>query len=230
MFSGLIVETGRVARDPEPTPGGGCRLEVDLSAELVARLPRPASGASVAVSGVCLTIVNLLAISPSAFNPTAFAATFELSPETLARTSLADLRAGAEVNLEPALRMGDPLGGHWVQGHVDGTARVVERREQGEFRILAFSLPGSLERYLVLKGSVTVDGVSLTVSGLNADRFEVALVPHTLVATTLRDLVPGDRVNLEVDVLAKYVERALASRAGSGRAESPELLAPGGWA
>ncbi len=96
--------------------------------------------------------------------------------------------------------------------------------------MLAVSLPESLERYLVLKGSVTVDGVSLTVSGLSTDRFEVALVPHTLAATTLRDLVPGDRVNLEVDVLAKYVERALAAREGSGRAESLDLLAPGGWA
>ncbi len=225
MFSGLIVETGRILSDPEPTPGGGCRLTVELSADRVAGLPSPPLGASVAVSGVCLTIVSLAAISPSAF-----AATFELSPETLARTSLADLRSGAEVNLEPALRVGDPLGGHWVQGHVDGTAIVVDRREQGEFRILAFSFPEPLERYLVLKGSVTVDGVSLTVSKLGADRFEVALVPHTLAATTLRDLVPGDRVNLEVDVLAKYVERALAARLGASPLEPPLLFAPGGWA
>jgi riboflavin synthase len=221
MFSGLILETGRIAGDPEPTPGGGCRLRVDLSAGLVSRLPSPAFGASFAVSGVCLTIVALDPISPDAFR-----AAFDLSEETLARTALGDLSAGAEVNLEPALRVGDPLGGHWVQGHVDGTSTVVDRREQGEFRILAFSLPAALERYLVEKGSVTVDGVSLTVSALTADRFEVALVPHTLAVTTLSRLAPGDRVNLEVDVLAKYVERALAVRAG----QAPLASAVGAWA
>jgi riboflavin synthase len=227
MFSGLILETGRVAGDPEPTPGGGCRLAVDLSADLVSRLASPPIGASLAVSGVCLTIVT---IDPT--GPGRFRATFELSPETLARTALNDLRAGAEVNLEPALRVGDPLGGHWVQGHVDGTAAVVDRREQGEFRILAFSLPEALERYLVEKGSITVDGVSLTISALAADRFEVALVPHTLAMTTLKSLVPGDRVHLEVDVLAKYVERALAARSErAGQALSDAAALPlGAWA
>ena len=227
MFSGLILETGRVAGDPEPTPGGGCRLAVDLSSEVVARLPSPPLGASLAVSGVCLTVVALDPLSSAAFR-----AAFELSPETLARTALGDLRSGAEVNLEPALRVGDPLGGHWVQGHVDGTAVVLDRREQGEFRILAFSLPKAMERYLVEKGSVTVDGVSLTVSRLAADRFEVALVPHTLAVTTLKHLIPGDRVHLEVDVLAKYVERALAARsAPTGEAPPATVGLPwGAWA
>lgn len=230
MFSGLILETGRIAADPEPTPGGGCRLGVDLSADLVARLPSPPLGASLAVSGVCLTVVALDPVAPEVFR-----AAFELSPETLARTALGDLRAGAEVNLEPALRVGDPLGGHWVQGHVDGTATVVDRREQDAFRILAFSLPEALERYLVEKGSVTVDGVSLTVSALATDRFEVALVPHTLAVTTLKHLVPGDRVHLEVDVLAKYVERALAARSErsepAGQAPSASAGLPlGAWA
>ncbi len=227
MFSGLILETGRVAGDPRLTPGDGRRLAVDLSSDLVARLPTPPLGASLAVSGVCLTVVALDPISPAMFR-----AAFELSPETLARTALRDLRSGAEVNLEPALRVGDPLGGHWVQGHVDGTATVVDRREQGEFRILAFSLPEALERYLVEKGSVTVDGVSLTVSALSADRFEVALVPHTLSVTTLKHLVPGDRVHLEVDVLAKYIERALAARSertGPDLAVAP-VLPLGAWA
>lgn len=227
MFSGLILETGRVAGDPEPTPGGGCRLAVDFSPEIVARLPSPPLGASLAVSGVCLTVVALDPVSPSRFR-----AVFELSPETLARTALDDLRAGAEVNLEPALRVGDPLGGHWVQGHVDGTAVVLDRREQDPFRILAFSLPEALERYLVEKGSVTVDGVSLTVSALAVDRFEVALVPHTLAVTTLKHLVPGDRVHLEVDVLAKYVERALASRSARPEEAPPATagLPVGAWA
>ena len=220
MFSGLILETGRVACDPEPSPGGGCRLAVDLSAEIVARLPSPPLGASLAVSGVCLTVVSLDPISASSYR-----ALFELSPETLSRTALGDLRSGAEVNLEPALRVGDPLGGHWVQGHVDGTASVVDRREQDPFRILAFSVPEGMERYLAEKGSVTVDGVSLTVSALAADRFEVALVPHTLAVTTLKHLVPGDRVHLEVDVLAKYVERALAVRAG----QTPPATAGLSW-
>ncbi len=227
MFSGLILETGRVAGDPELAPGGGCRLAVDLSSEVVSRLPSPPLGASLAVSGVCLTVVALDALSSSAFR-----AVFELSPETLARTALGDLRSGAEVNLEPALRVGDPLGGHWVQGHVDGTATVVDRREQDPFRILAFSLPEALERYLVEKGSVTVDGVCLTVSRLAADRFEVALVPHTLGVTTLKHLVPGDRVHLEVDVLAKYVERALAARSVQA-GETPSAMAAlplGAWA
>src|SRR6202035_1672594 len=135
-----------------------------------------------------------------------------LSPETLARTTLGGLRGGDPVNLEPALRMGDPLGGHMVQGHVDGTAEVVGRRDLAEHRVLAFSIPAELAPFLVEKGSITVDGVSLTLSARLPDRFEVALIPHTLEVTTLADLRPGDRVNLEVDVLAKYVHQALASR------------------
>ncbi len=213
MFSGLIVATGRVAFDPQPIEGGGCRLAVDLPAQVIERLPAPALGASLAVSGVCLTIVSLDGLAAS--DLFTHRALFELSPETLDRTTLGHVRAGAEVNLEPALRVGDPLGGHWVQGHVDGTAEVVDRREQGEFRVLAFTLPDALAGYLVEKGSVTVDGVSLTLSALGAGRFEVALVPHTLAVTTLGHLASGARVNLEVDVLAKYVERAVAAREGA---------------
>jgi len=108
--------------------------------------------------------------------------------------------------------MGDPLGGHWVQGHVDGVAEVLGRRDLTDHRVLAFSIPGALSPYLVEKGSVTVDGVSLTVSGLEEDRFEVALIPHTLEVTTLGAREVGDRVNLEVDVLGKYVQRILAQR------------------
>src|SRR6185295_523171 len=179
------------------------RLEIDLSPALAERLP---IGASLAVSGVCLTIVEAVPAGDL------LRVAVELSPETIARTALGGLRAGYEVNLEPALRMGDPLGGHWVQGHVDGTAQVVARRDLDAFRVLGFSIPGDLASYLVEKGSVTVDGVSLTVSALGSESFEVALIPHTLEATTLGSLAPGDRVHLEVDVLAKYVERALAVR------------------
>jgi riboflavin synthase len=175
------------------------RLVLGLSPGLCGRL---GIGDSLAVSGVCLTVTE----------KGTDRVTVELSPETLSRTNLSSLRRDDEVNLEPALRMGDALGGHMVQGHVDGTAEVVDRRDLTEHRILAFSIPEELAPYLVEKGSVTVDGVSLTVSALFPDRFEVALIPHTLEITTLAGRVPGDRVNVEVDVLGKYVYRILAAR------------------
>ncbi len=205
MFTGLVAERGHLIEDPIPSGQGGVRLVLGHSPELGARL---AIGASLAVSGVCLTVTALEGDPPVRSTRS----TVELSPETLSRTTLGGLRRGDEVNLESALRMGDPLGGHWVQGHVDGAARVVDRRDLTDHRVLAFSLPPELEPFLVEKGSVTVEGVSLTVSVLGPDRFEVALIPHTLEVTTLGRLSPGDQVNLEVDVLAKYVHRALASR------------------
>lgn len=178
------------------------RLVLEHSPELGRRLE---IGASLAVSGVCLTITEL----------DEGRSTVELSPETISRTNLGELKSGSEVNLEPALRMGDALGGHMVQGHVDGTASVVDRRDLADHRVLAFSIPPELAPFLVEKGSVTVDGVSLTVSAIPAllpDRFEVALIPHTLEVTTLSRLSPGDRVNLEADVIGKYVYRILAAR------------------
>ncbi len=199
MFTGLVVERGRLISDPVPSGQGGVRLAVEMSPGLAERL---GIGDSVAVSGVCLTVVE----------KGSGQVLVELSPETLARTNLGALRGGDEVNLEPALRMGDALGGHMVQGHVDGTAEVVGRRDLTDHRVLAFSIPPDLAPFLVEKGSVTVDGVSLTVSALRPDRFEVALIPHTLEVTTLSRRVPGDRVNLEVDVLGKYVHRMLAAR------------------
>jgi riboflavin synthase len=199
MFTGLVQERGRLIEDPIPSGQSGVRLIVAMSPGLYGRL---GIGDSVAMSGVCLTVTEKGSDQ----------VTVELSPETLSRTNLGGLRAGDEVNLEPALRMGDALGGHMVQGHVDGTAEVVDRRDLAEHRILAFSIPEELAPYLVEKGSVTVDGVSLTVSALLPDRFEVALIPHTLEITTLAQRVPGDRVNLEVDVLGKYVYRILAAR------------------
>ncbi|MFL6259934.1 MAG: riboflavin synthase [Thermoanaerobaculia bacterium] len=199
MFTGLILERGRLISDPVPSGQGGVRLAVGMSPGLVERL---GIGDSVAVSGVCLTVTERESGQ----------VLVELSPETITRTNLGELRGGDEVNLEPALRMGDPLGGHMVQGHVDATAEVVGRRDLTDHRVLAFSIPADLAPFLVEKGSVTVDGVSLTVSALRPDRFEVALIPHTLEMTTLSLRVPGDRVNLEVDVLAKYVHRMLAAR------------------
>jgi len=199
MFTGLIIERGNLIEDPTPSSQGGVRLTIGLLPELTARL---AIGDSLAVSGVCLTIIDKGTDSVAV----------ELSPETLSCTTLAGLRRGDAVNLEPALRVGDALGGHWVQGHVDGTARVADRRDLTDHRVLAFSIPPELDQLLVDKGSVTVDGVSLTVSALGPDRFEVALIPHTLELTTLSQLTVGDSVNLEMDVLGKYVHRILAAR------------------
>jgi len=199
MFTGIVLERGRLTADPEPSAQGGVRLRLAHSPELGERLEM---GGSLAVAGVCLTVVE---------RGSTWVAV-ELSPETLARTTLGGLETGDDCNLEPPLRAGDPLGGHWVQGHVDATVAVVDRRDLGEHRVLALAAPAGLASYLAEKGSVTMDGVSLTVSALAAGRFEVALIPHTLEATTLGALRPGDRVNLEVDILAKYVHRALAER------------------
>lgn len=199
MFTGIVVERGRLSEDPAPSGQGGVRLLIGHSPELGRRLE---IGASLSVSGVCLTITELNEVF----------STVELSPETLSRTTLGGLHAGSEVNLEPAMRLGDALGGHLVQGHVDATARVVTRTDLADHRVLGFSIPPELSIYLVEKGSVTVDGVSLTISALHSDRFEVALIPHTLEITTLSLLEPGDRVNLEADVIAKYVQRMLAAR------------------
>ena len=199
MFTGLVAERGRLGAPPSPSGQGGTRLEILHSEALGARLEL---GASLAVNGVCLTVTDQ-SVGRSAV---------ELSPETLRRTTLGRLEAGSPVNLEPALRMGDPLGGHWVQGHVDTTVRLLERRDFDEHCEVAFELPPDAMPFLVEKGSVTLDGVSLTVSSLLEDRFEVALIPHTLEVTTLGAARPGDPLNLEIDVLAKYVERILVTR------------------
>jgi riboflavin synthase len=199
MFTGLIREKGTILEPPVPSGQGGVRLRLGFSEALSADL---STGASLAVAGVCLTVFDL---APGR-------AAVELAPETLARTTLRSLAAGDEVNLETALRAGDALGGHWVQGHVDGTTAVVARRDLAEHRELAFALPPALAPFLAEKGSITVDGVSLTVASLADDRFTVALIPHTLAETTLSRLDAGAAVNLEVDVLAKYVHRILASR------------------
>ncbi|HEY6960540.1 MAG TPA: riboflavin synthase [Gaiellaceae bacterium] len=183
MFTGLVREVGTVRSMADG------RLVVDAALT-------GAVGDSVAVNGVCLTVVDAAD----------GALAFDTVPETLARTTLGTLDAGSRVNLEPALRAGDAMGGHYVQGHVDGV---------GSFRGVAgglhwFDAPAELLRYVAEKGSIAVAGTSLTVAGLDERGFAVALIPHTLEATTLGALAEGDAVNLEVDVLAKYVERILA--------------------
>lgn len=156
-------------------------------------------GDSIAIDGVCLTVV---AADGGTFS-------FDAVPETLARTALKSLDQGSRVNLEPALRAGEPLGGHYVQGHVDGVATVRSVEPEGDGRRIWFDLPHDLLRYVVEKGSVALQGTSLTVAAIDDAGVAIALIPHTLEATTLGALAPGDRVNVEVDVLAKYVERLL---------------------
>lgn len=203
MFTGIVVERGRVLSDPGPSGRGGVALSVGHSRELAERLE---IGASLSVSGVCLTVTALEEAGDGARSAV------ELSPETLERTNLGALAEGSGVNLEPALRAGDPLGGHWVQGHVDATLAVLGREDLADHSVFTFELPGEQARYVVEKGSVALDGVSLTVARRLDDRFTVALIPHTLEVTTLGERRAGERVNFEVDVLAKYVESMLAER------------------
>jgi len=190
VFTGLVQDLGRVLEAAPRDGGARLRIATGCAAEL-------AEGDSVLVNGVCLT-----ALAPSSRE---FAA--DLSAETLARSSLGALATGASVNLELALRPADRLGGHIVQGHVDGVGTVTEVREAGLSRELRIGLPPPLARYVVEKGSIAVDGVSLTVAGLDGEAFWVSLIPETLERTNLTDAVPGRRVNLEVDVIAKYVEK-----------------------
>jgi riboflavin synthase len=193
MFTGIVREVGRIVAISGRA--GGIRLELEAPATAATT----AVGDSVSVNGCCLTAVSVAAAQVS----------FDAVPETLARTSLGGLVAGARVNLEPALRAGEPLGGHYVQGHVDGVGVVRSVEEEGEGRRVWIDAGTDILRYAVEKGSIAVQGTSLTVAALDEDGFAVALVPHTLEATTLAELVSGLPVNLEVDVLAKYVERLL---------------------
>ena len=191
MFTGIVREQGRIASmDGGPE---GVRVVVDAPATA----PDIGLGDSVAVNGCCLTAVEIGATTIA----------FDAVPETLSRTSLARLAPGVKVNLEPALRAGDPMGGHVVQGHVDGVGSVRSVTAEGEGRRIWFDFPAEVLRYCVEKGSIAIEGVSLTIAALDDRGVAVALIPHTLAATTIGALAPGDPVNLEADVLAKYVER-----------------------
>lgn len=200
MFTGLIEDLGRVRALRQEDDGATIAIATALASQI-------ASGDSVAVNGVCLTAIEL---QPDGFSAQAM-------HETLRRSSLGALQVGFAVNLELALRADARLGGHIVQGHVDGTARVTAVREDGFARVLDFELAagaddedqGGLMRYLVEKGSVALDGVSLTVSELRDESFSVSLIPETLQRTNLGGVQVGDRVNLEVDILAKHVERLM---------------------
>ena len=192
MFTGLVQDKARVAAIERN--GDGVRLTVETSVEPIAQ------GDSLAINGVCLTAVEAGAGRFSA----------DVMEETLRRSSLAALGEGDNVNVEPALQASARLGGHIVQGHVDGVGEVGGVREEGFARVIRVAAPASLLRYVVEKGSIAVDGVSLTVSAVGDDWFEVSLIPETLERTTLGEAQPGRGVNLEVDVVAKYVERLAA--------------------
>jgi riboflavin synthase len=199
MFTGIVEEVGRlVAVDAGP---GATRMTIAAPA-VCAEL---AAGQSVAVNGVCLTVTG---VEKAAFR-------IDLIGETLARSSLGQLAAGASVNLERAVPLGGRLGGHLVQGHVDGVGRLTDRRPGDRGELLRVAIPEQLARYVVEKGSIALDGVSLTVAAVEGSAVTVALIPTTLAATTLGDLPVGAAVNVEVDVVAKYVERLLAATAGS---------------
>ncbi|MFZ5797346.1 MAG: riboflavin synthase [Desulfobulbus sp.] len=216
MFTGIVQGLGRVVRK-QPAGGGMvfC-LEADFP------LTDPVEGESIAVNGACLTARD---IKDRRF-------LVDVSPESLARTGLAALLPGSAVNLERALKLSDRLGGHLVSGHVDDRARVEDRRPAGDFTLFTFSLSRSLAKYVIEKGSIAINGVSLTVNSCAGDRFSVSIIPHTLAVTTLGELKPGDMVNVEVDIIGKYVEKLLTERSAdpdSGSRINAAFLAEHGF-
>jgi riboflavin synthase len=203
MFSGIVISQGTV--EEISTSGDNGRLAVD-SPEFIAELSKIdrkiALGESILVSGVCLTVIKFSATE----------IVFDLASETLRKTKFGKTKVGDRLNLEPSLRLNDILSGHLVTGHVDGVGSLVERAFEGETLVLSVSYPPALARYLVSKGSISIDGVSLTVGDVTSENFNVYIVPHTAKVTTLGDLSVGDSVNLEIDLIARYVERQITVR------------------
>lgn len=204
MFTGLVEDVGTVTA-------------LERRPDAIVVTVRPAAlptselvvGESICHDGACLTVTSLDADTYTVL----------AGAETLAKTALGQWTVGTRINLERSLRVGDRMGGHWVAGHVDATARLVERDDQGANLILRYAPPQELLRYVVAKGSVAISGVSLTVNSVDETTFSVALIPHTVQHTNLGDLGPGGLVNLEVDLLAKHVEKLLAQRSGPGPAD-----------
>lgn len=207
MFTGIVTGIGEIQAI---TPKGGDQ-RFQIVAECLAERDLEI-GASVAVSGVCLTVVERIAGG--------FAT--DLSTETLTLTTLGQRKVGSAVNIEPALRAGDALGGHWVSGHVDGIATLESMQASARSQVMRFRVPQVLARYVAGKGSVTVDGVSLTVNEVAGAEFTVNVIPHTLEQTTLGELEAGAPVNVEVDILARYLERLLDARNHPQAAEAPQ--------
>ena len=204
IFTGLIIETGRVRRVTRKADGAFLVIEAKTVLE------GTRIGDSISINGVDLTVIEM--------GGDFFAA--DASLETLKRSTLGELQTGNRVNLERALAVGERLGGHMVQGHVDGTGELINVTPEGNAYRMRFGFERELGRYIAMKGSITVDGISLTVAGLGDDWFEAAIIPHTWRETILSDLKPGDAVNLEVDVLAKYVERLMEPGKGNARETS----------
>ena len=201
MFSGIVVEVGTV----EAVEPGRLRIRGPRALE------RTVTGGSVAVNGVCLTATEV--------EDGVFVA--DVMPETLRRTSLAGLGPGSPVNLEPALGFGEEVGGHLVQGHVDATGEVVATRDEGNARWVSIRLPADLVQYCVPRGSVAIDGTSLTIAAVEGDVVSVSLVPHTLESTIASGYAPGSSVNVEADILARYVSSFLSARSSGAPAPSP---------
>jgi riboflavin synthase len=212
MFTGLIEVVGRVTA----LERRGAAAVLSVAASLPAA--ETVVGDSIAVNGACLTVTSL--------NGSAFS--FDVSPETLAGTTLGNLRSGSTVNLERALRLGDRLGGHIVTGHIDCVGRLLRSSEASGNHVLEFALPPGHARYLIKKGSVAVNGVSLTVNGVDGDHFSVNIIPLSWKSTNLADLKPGDSVNIETDIIGKYVER-LTSPGKTGTGLSMSTLAENGF-
>lgn len=198
MFTGIVEELGEIVAIEPGRESAVLRVRGPLVGSDAVR------GASISVNGVCLTVAD----------QQSDVLEFDVMAETLSRSSLGALQVGDRINLERAMAATDRFGGHIVQGHVDGTAQIVARTPGDRWEVVRFALPPALERYVVEKGSITVDGVSLTVSAVDSHSFEVSLIPTTLALTTLGHKEVGDPVNLEVDVIAKYVERLLNSSGG----------------
>lgn len=217
MFTGIIQGKGTLI-EKRPSGGGmvfGIEADFDLT--------DPQEGESVACNGVCLTARK---ISQRRF-------LVDVSPESLSRTNLGDLASGSTLNLERALRLSDRLGGHLVSGHVDATAPVLSRKPEGDFVRFSFAVPPGLGRYIIEKGSISIDGISLTVNHCDDRTFSVSIIPHSLEVTTLGSLHQGNKVNIEVDLIGKYVEKLLAVGNSAGEAQksriNPAFLAEHGF-
>jgi len=217
MFTGIILGKGKVIEKRASGSGMVFSLDADFD------LNDPEEGESIAVNGVCLTAMNI--------NARRF--TVDVSPESLARTNLGKLSVGSKVNLERALRLSDRLGGHMVSGHVDAVSKVLERRPLGDFVQFTFGVPAGLAKYIIEKGSIAIDGTSLTVNSCDDKIFSIVIIPHTLEVTLLGTLREGDSVNIEVDLIGEYVEKMLQAEPDNiDRSQgeiNPEFLAKHGF-